>query len=270
LTETHRFANSLTATSTYEYARIMDNNGIFDYSTMTYLRIQDSNDLNHRITFEGVYKLPVGKGRMFLTSTNRIVDAVVGGWNLGSVFVYESGRPWQPQCGGGNFSGLGGSKGCLETPFGIGPLKTARTVSMVAGVRTIRAASPCVGDRSDTNGSITLRAGAAAAGCTQANWAYKATFAPAQLITSVGIRLPASSQFDANLQKSFAVYENYKFILRMDAFNVTNHPVWNNTNFSTNNDTSLTQAPQFGTIREGPSGQSNSPRSLQLSGTVRW
>jgi hypothetical protein len=122
-TETHRFANSLTGTATYEYARIIDNNGVFDYSVMSYYRQQDSNDLNHRITFEGVYKLPVGRGRMLFGSMNRLVDGVVGGWQVGGVYVFESGRPWQPECGGGQHSGLGGSS-CIQTPYGIGPLKT--------------------------------------------------------------------------------------------------------------------------------------------------
>lgn len=266
ITETHRFVNSLTLTSTYEYARIMDNNGVFDYAYGTYTRMQDSNDLNHRITFEGTYKLPVGRGRMFLGSTNRLIDAVIGGWNVGGVYIRESGRPWMPQCGGGQHSGLGGS-GCIQTPFGIGPIKTPRTVTMVGGVKTIRGASPCVADRDPNTGLPTLRKGAVAYGCTQPNWAYQTPYAPAQLITSTGIRLGATGEFDANLMKSFDVYQGYKFILRVDAFNVDNHPLWAN-NYSTSNDGGTTA--YFGTIQEGPNSQSNNPRSVQLSGTIRW
>lgn len=269
ISETHRFANSLTATTSYEYARIMDNNGVYDYSVMSYYRVEDANDLNHRITFSGVYKLPVGKGRMLLGNSNRIVDAVVGGWHAGAVYIYESGRPWQPQCGSGQNSGLGGSTSCLETPYGTAPLKMPRTVTNAGGVKIIHGASPCVADRDATTGLPTLRKGAVAYGCTQGNWTYKTQFAPAQMITSTGIRLGANSEFDANLQKDFNVYEGYKFTLRCDAFNATNHAVWNG-NYSTNNDSSTTAAPQFGTIIEGPTGQSNSPRTLQLSGTIRW
>jgi hypothetical protein len=211
---------------------------------------------------------------MLLGSTNRLVDAVVGGWDLGSVLVNESGRPWQPQATGANNTGLGGSTGVLEAPNGVAALHVPRTVSYINGVRTIRAASPCVADRNATTGLPVLRAGAVAAGCTQANWTYKTLFAPAPDIVSVGIRLPASSEFDANLQKAFDVFSrsdfNAKFILRVDAFNVTNHPVFNGVNFSTNNDSSATATPLFGTIQEGPSAQSNLPRSLQLSGTFRW
>ena len=140
---------------------------------------------------------------------------------------------------------------------------------MVGGIKTIRGASPCVADRDPVTGVPTLRKGAVAYGCTQPNWSYKTQFAPAQMTTSTGIRLGANSEFDANLQKSFNVYEGYRFILRCDAFNVTNHAVWNG-GYSTNNDSSSTATALFGTIQEGPSGQSNNPRSLQLSATVRW
>jgi len=263
VTETHRFANSLTSTATYEYARIMDNNGVMDFSVLSYNRVQDSNDLNHRITFTGVYQLPVGRGRKLLGNSNRIVDTLIGGWNLGAAYVYESGRPWQPFCGGGQNSGLGGSTGCLETPLGISQLSTHRKVSVVNGVRSIRGTDPCVADRNPTTGLPVLRASAIAYGCTQANWVYKTQFAPAPDIVSVGIRLGAGSEFDTNLQKAFNVYEGYKFILRCDAFNATNHAVWQG-NYGTSNDVN------FGNIIEGPTGQSNNPRSLQLSGTLRF
>jgi len=268
-TETHRFANSLVATATYEYARIMDNNGIFDYSTYSpgapknLLRIEDSNDLNHRITFTGTYKLPVGRGRTFLGNSNRIVDAVVGGWNVGTLYLYESGRPWQPQCGGGQNAGLSGGTGCLEFPFGTAPLKVGRTNGTSLGSNVIRGAVPCVADRNPATGAIVPRAGATAYGCTQSDWVYKTQFAPATNLVSTGIRLGANSEFDSNLSKSFDTFESYKLIFKIDAFNVTNHAVWNN-GYQTSNDV------YFGTIRKGITAPANNPRQVQLSATMRW
>jgi len=151
----------------------------------------------------------------------------------------------------------------LETPYGIQSLSTGRKISVVNGVRSIRGTAPCVADRNATTGLPVLRASAVAYGCTQGNWTYKTQFAPAPDIVSVGIRLGAGSEFDANVQKAFDVYEGYKFILRCDAFNATNHAVWQG-NYGTSNDVN------FGNIIEGPTGQSNNPRSLQLSGTVRF
>jgi hypothetical protein len=239
----------------------MDNNGWLDPVYRINARIQDSNDLNHRFTFTGVYELPVGRGRTFLRNANRLVDTALGGWKVGTLLVYESGRPWQPQCTGKN-TDLNGSTACLETPFGLGPIKMSRTVSG-SNPQIIRGTAPCVGDRNPTTGAIVLRSASAAYGCTQANFVYKAQYSPVQQITSLGIRLGATSEFDANLSKTFSVYENYNLILKVDAFNAINHAVWNN-GYQTTNDAN------FGALLKGPTAQGNQPRQVQLSATVRW
>ena len=244
----------------------MDNNGWLDYVYRVLERSQDSNDLNHRITFTGVYQLPVGRGRYLLGNANRFVDTLIGGWKVGALYLYESGRPWQPNitgtCGAGQHNGLGGTTGCFETPYGINPIKTPRHT--VAGTPSvIRGATPCVGDRNPTTGAIMLRAGAIAYGCTRANIVYKALYAPVQNIVSMGIRLGATSEFDANLSKAFPIVESYSFILKVDAFNALNHAVWNN-NYQTTNDIN------FGALLKGPTAQGNNPRQVQLSATLRW
>lgn len=55
-----------------------------------------------------------------------------------------------------------------------------------------------------------------------------------------GIRLGSANSFDASLSKSFTVTEKVKMAVRMDAFNVMNHPTWtqsystgSNANFGT-------------------------------------
>jgi len=262
VTENHRFSNSLTSTLTYAYSRIMDNNGWLDYTYRILARIEDSNDLNHRIAFTGVYKLPFGRGHALLGNSSRLVDSVIGGWNVGALYLYESGRPWQPQCGTGQHNGLGGTVGCFETPLGIKPMKTSRTVSG-SGPSVIRGASPCVADYN--TGTVVVRGYASQLGCTVANTpvVYKALYAPVQQIVSTGIRLGATSEFDANLQKSFSLYEGYNLILKMDAFNALNHAVWNNS-YRTNSDAT------FGTIQKGVDAQGNQPRQVQISATLRF
>jgi hypothetical protein len=273
LSETHRFANNLTATTTYEYARIMDNNGIFDYNTTStlgipnnLLRIEDSNDLNHRTTILATYPLPIGRGRQFLGGMNRLEDDVIGGWNVASQFVYESGRPWQPQCGGGNGQNLTGSTSCFYLPNGTGPMKVKKGWVNEGGVRRIRAATPCVAT-TNTSGAIVNSTGYTDGGCSGSpNVIYKAAYAPAQDLVSSGIRLPATSEWDANLAKSFKFVENYGMTLKVDAFNVDNHPVWGNTSSYSTTQTDGT----WGAITPSIAGQGNKPRYVQLSATVNW
>jgi len=44
----------------------------------------------HRVLFTGTYELPVGQGRRWLNSS-RIADGVLGGWNLNTITLLESG-----------------------------------------------------------------------------------------------------------------------------------------------------------------------------------
>ena len=71
-------------------------------------------------------------------------------------------------------------------------------------------------------------------------------------------------QFDANLSKNFALYNRMKLQIRMEAFNVLNHPLWSEAPDGSTNDST------FGLIQRGPTGQSNLPRQLQLSAKIVW
>src|SRR5207244_6743350 len=51
-----------------------------------------SFNLDHRSFTSLLYDLPIGKGRRFL-SDGGIADAIIGGWQLGSIFTVQSGFP---------------------------------------------------------------------------------------------------------------------------------------------------------------------------------
>jgi hypothetical protein len=51
-----------------------------------------SGNRRHRMLLTGVYQLPFGKGRQFM-NTNRLTDAVLGGWDLTTITMLETG-PW--------------------------------------------------------------------------------------------------------------------------------------------------------------------------------
>jgi hypothetical protein len=51
-------------------------------------------DTKHLITADYVYALPFGRGKAIMGSTNRAMDAVIGGWQLSGIFRYSSGLPF--------------------------------------------------------------------------------------------------------------------------------------------------------------------------------
>jgi len=62
------------------------------------------NDRTHNASGGFVYQLPFGKGRRML-NRGGVLDALVGGWQLSSMFRLLSGAPFTPTMSGANLSG---------------------------------------------------------------------------------------------------------------------------------------------------------------------
>jgi len=52
---------------------------------------EDSGTPRHRLVVSGTWMLPIGKGQKFLTDAPRLLNALVGGWNLAGVSTWHSG-----------------------------------------------------------------------------------------------------------------------------------------------------------------------------------
>ncbi|MEO7144887.1 MAG: hypothetical protein ABI165_15420, partial [Bryobacteraceae bacterium] len=55
-----------------------------------------SFDIPHNLAVSAGYELPVGRGKSFLGNSNRLVEGLLGGWQLQSSVVARSGRPFTP------------------------------------------------------------------------------------------------------------------------------------------------------------------------------
>jgi hypothetical protein len=55
---------------------------------------RSNQDQTHRFTANGLYDLPFGKGRGFLSGANGLVDRIVGGWTLGAIMTWQSRPPF--------------------------------------------------------------------------------------------------------------------------------------------------------------------------------
>jgi Carboxypeptidase regulatory-like domain/TonB dependent receptor len=248
----HRMDHGLLLHGTWTYSKLMDAGGVNDSTFLVPFREIDPNDMSHRITVSGVYNLPVGRGRTFLSSSNRVVDGAIGGWELGSDYVYQSGAPWLLP---GNPNEV-----YLHSAY-VHP-----HIQKDNGY--IRLVAACA-EQYQENGSgvyqIVQLPYDYDGTCSQgADFLQLPSYAPYPDNVYTGIRLPRSHQFDADLSKNFAIHENLHLQVRVSAFNVLNHPLWcENPDGSTNDST-------FGEIERGPTGQSNLPRELQLSAKFGW
>jgi trimeric autotransporter adhesin len=98
------------------------------------------NDIPHRLVATWVWTPPMGKGQK-LDLRNGLANAVLGGWNLGGVFVAQSGQPQQGFTGAsGSVTGRGDrlSGVAVEVPKELqkwytGATPADRTVALASG-----------------------------------------------------------------------------------------------------------------------------------------
>ena len=89
----HQWNNSLTLRAGWTWQKTIDAGAWADQRYGVLQRIIDPLDMTHKISISGVYNLPVGRGHKFFQNANRLVDGVVGGWELGSAYTLITGMP---------------------------------------------------------------------------------------------------------------------------------------------------------------------------------
>jgi hypothetical protein len=246
-------------------------------------------DVKHAITLSGVGILPFGRGRLLLSNANRLVDEIVNGWEVTPIYTYYSGFAWRPQDSGGSGSTFYDHAGNWEMASG-GPINKPMGVSHKTlrpdgnhSYSRIQGVTPCVGYKTvvtNKDGSVTMTPYASPAGCaaditdvSKIQFFRTAdNFAVGRQNIDFGVRQPGAYKLDIAASKNFNIPEASKIYLgdhtklqvRVDFLNAFNHADWDE---SYNTDpTSL----DWGTIKKGPSGPTNEPRDLQLSGKLTW
>ena len=54
-------------------------------------------DVRHTFNANAVWQIPVGRGRWLLSDSNRVVNTILGGWQLAGIYRWNSGLPiWSP------------------------------------------------------------------------------------------------------------------------------------------------------------------------------
>jgi hypothetical protein len=68
----------------------------FDLRTM---KGPSNIDIEHRFVFSYSYQLPFGRGRFIGSNMPRVLDEIVGGWQLAGIVTLQTGFPYTPQLG---------------------------------------------------------------------------------------------------------------------------------------------------------------------------
>jgi|CXWL01.1.fsa_nt_gi hypothetical protein len=208
-------------------------------------------DLRHVVNFNGVWDLPIGRGKHFGNGMNKVLDAFIGGWQLSGIFRMDSGYPFT----GGYFDSTGWQTNWNIRSYNtlLKPVSTGTFFgSSSASCQTAQATNPN-------------------AGCSLPNlfsnpdaaYASFRTPHPGETGTRNAIRLPGTKNFDAGLAKSFNMpwREGHKATIRWDVFNVTNSPVFSTQATGTIGYTGSSAGTTFGRF----TGTRNNARVMQFA-----
>jgi hypothetical protein len=232
-----RSAAGYTLTGNYTY-QVVQGDGYGGNEAYTFLYDRplgygnNPNMPHNQIVLAQNYDIPFGHGRKFGANTNKLVDFVLGGWNISGITTYYSGMPFMPTIE---------NYGTATKPY-TGPNNRP---DMGTG-------SPY----STTQNRNQWIVGLGSAYTLPAS----NTFGNYPINTLIG---PQFINQDLSLMKQFALTERFKFSLRADSTNTFNH-----TNLGLPN--ADIQSGSVGQITGTAQGGNYNMRQLQFSGTINW
>jgi hypothetical protein len=215
----------------------------------------------HRWNTTLLYALPVGRGKQFGGSMNRFLDAAVGGWQISSIFLLQTGPFLSPYFSSGQGDPSGTGSGLSSTASGGALPGRSQKVDRVAGVSTTptnrsatgwfnKAAFTCPGNPAWTPGT-NCTTGRGRAG----DPAPIGRFGNAQNGSVVG---PGTVNLSAGLSKNFAITERVSLRAEGTFTNILNHTNLGNPNMNI-------ASPAFGQITSSSSADFGAPRTGQVS-----
>lgn len=163
--------------------------------------------------FSHIYELPFGKGHHYLSGASRGVDAVVGGWQLAGIWLWQSGLPFTPSyldCGKDEDTGP-----CRPNLVGNASISNPNRNTWFGVAPTGTSGSGCL-----TTSAATAELNAN--GCTRGAWSrpQPGTFGNVAYDSFFG---PHYFNADASLSKAFPITEKVNAQFRAELFNAFNH-----------------------------------------------
>jgi hypothetical protein len=228
---TKRYSAHLVLALAYTFSKNLD--------ATTFINPQDpqptkqlaSSDRPQRVVLSGVYQLPFGKGRKFLSGVNRGWEQLVGGWEYNFIGTLQSGTP-------------------LVYPGNLNLIADPRVSNQSNSLYF----NDCILQQNGT--SLAPNATRTAlVPCTNPAWQIPAVNSLRSIPTNSSVlRNPSRATWDMSLNKYFNFTERINAQFRLEAFNIFNTPILGAPNTSSG---SL----NFGLVTPN---QSNFPRNVQL------
>ena len=217
-------------------------------------------DLRHVVHVNGTYDLPFGKGKEFANRSG-VLDRIVGGWTVGTIFTFQTGAPFLLLGGTNTFNDYGDGGVVLN---GVTPAQLQSSVGRhsIPGTTTVAFINPKY-LASPTGGG--------------ANPAYIApNTTPGTFGQRVWLHGPHNTFDDVSVTKHFPITERFRFNLQAEMLNAFNHPTFSTgaTNGAVNFGFNAIQSGGFGIVGGPLNIYPNSPnggaRAIELRGNIEF
>ena len=172
-------------------------------------------DQTQRFVANGIYDIPFGHGKKWLSNSNGFVDRVVGGFSVGAIVTWATGAPWYVASGRTTFNNGTANIGAQLTGITFADFK--KNVGIFKTSQGLFYVNPNLLDVTVVNGKATaakLKAGLMSAPAP-------GTFGDFPVNSLNG---PNYFNFDLSLTKRIRITERVRFELKGTAINVLNHP----------------------------------------------
>jgi len=169
-------------------------------------------DVPNRFSMSAFYELPFGKGQPFASNANRLVNAIIGGWQIQGTYTYQSGFP----VAFGSYNQTNGT--------------TSGDLFYVGGRVSIPKDQQNVNRWFNTSAFVSVVGGTPTCGAFLSGSANCAT--PVDHLRTApfrfsDVRSDPINNADLGLRKDIRLTETMKIQLRMEFINAFNHPLLN-------------------------------------------
>ncbi len=185
---TANLAHSIYINASYAHGRSFSNGNNLDQTNINQYYGPTQEDIAHIFNAQFSWDVPVGHGRHFLNTSNRFVDAILGGWQYAALLHIRSGTRFDIVTSDGTSLNNG---------------QTNRADRVGNGVLS----SPSVNQWFDTSAFV--------------------IHSTPETYGNAGIdplHADGQQQLDSSLSKTFHITERQQLQFRADAFNTFNHP----------------------------------------------
>jgi hypothetical protein len=214
----------------------------YDYGPATY-------DIRNVFHLSGGYVLPFGTGKKYLGSSNKMENAVVGGWSANVISGLQGGQPVTFNCPTSTTSGTN----CYDVK--------------------VPGQSPKLGFHTDSNGKLNWIGNPLAfqQPCPMGAAATPGCLSNVPILgggqgTTLG---PGLAKFDFSAFKAIPINERFSMQFRAEFFNILNHPTFNAPNFGGNGVVAITNSGNFTSSNFGEIGSTRfapyDPRQIQFA-----